>query len=91
MRKTLVYRIAEFSSKLRILEKQKISRDFVIKHHVTGEEILYVSFGTIGDHDRDIRPIREWIEENAVMHEWEEDDLLIWDNLKIEFLKDWMF
>lgn len=68
---------------LRILEKQKISRDFVIKHHVTGEEILYCSFGTIGDHDWDIRPIREWVEENAVMHEWEEDDLLIWDNLKM--------
>ena len=69
---------------LALLKKQRVQRDFVINHHVTGEEILYCSFGTIDPgHDWDLRPIKEWVEDNAYKHEWEDGDLLIWDNLKM--------
>lgn len=71
---------------LRLLEKQMIRRPFVISHYVTGEEILYCSFGTLQEmsvSDTDLTPIRDWIEENKYVHEWKEDEILIWDNLKM--------
>lgn len=68
---------------LRLLEKQKISRPFVIKHHITGENILYCSISTIQNNQLDLYPIVNWIEENAYKHEWEKNDILIWDNLKM--------
>lgn len=69
---------------LELLKKQKVSRNFVINHHVTNEEILYCSIGTINeDHDWDLSPIKDYLEENAYKHEWEDGDLLIWDNLKM--------
>lgn len=68
---------------LKILEKQKVSRPFVINHHVTGEEILYCSFGTIQNHDWDTKPIYDWVENNCYKHEWKDNDILIWDNLKM--------
>lgn len=71
------------AQQLRILEKQKVTRPYVIKHHVTNEEILYCSIGTLQNFDWNITPIREWIEENAIKHEWEDNDILIWDNLKM--------
>ena len=36
---------------LRILEKQGVERPFIINHHVTGEEILYCSVGTLTNRD----------------------------------------
>ena len=69
---------------LQLLKKQKVSRNFIINHHVTDEEILYCSIGTIdSSHDWNLKPLRDWTEENAYMHEWEDGDLLIWDNLKM--------
>ena len=68
---------------LRLLEKQKVSRPFVINHHITGEEILYCSVSTIRENDLDLSPIIEWVEENSYKHEWEENDILVWDNLKM--------
>lgn len=68
---------------LRLLEKQKVSRPFLINHHVTGEEILYCSISTIQNNKLDLSPIKEWCEENCYKHEWEKHDLLIWDNIKI--------
>ena len=68
---------------LRILEKQKVERPFIIKHHVTGEEILYCSIGTIQDTEEDLDPIRDWVEENCIKYEWEPHDILLWDNLKM--------
>ena len=68
---------------LMLLEKQKVSRPFLINHRVTGEEILYCSISTIQDNELDLSPIKEWCEENCYKHEWEEHDLLIWDNLKM--------
>jgi len=69
---------------LRILEKQKVKRDFLIRHHVTGEQILYCSFGTMRNiDDHDVTPILDWVEKNSYKHEWEENDILIWDNLKM--------
>tara|TARA_B000000532_G_scaffold243542_1_gene239911 strand:+ start:912 stop:1604 length:693 start_codon:yes stop_codon:yes gene_type:complete len=72
------------AKQLALLKKQKVSREFVISHHVTNEEILYCSLGTIdSSHDWDLQPIKEHLEDNAYKHEWKEKDLLIWDNLKM--------
>lgn len=68
---------------LRLLEKQKVTRPYVIEHHVTGERILYCSLGTLQNHDWDMTLYRNWVEENAYKHEWEENDILVWDNLKM--------
>lgn len=68
---------------LRLLEKQKITRPFNIKHHITGEDILYCSISTLRDNELDLQPIIDWIEDNSYMHEWKENDILIWDNLKM--------
>lgn len=69
---------------LRLLEKQKVSRPFHIKHYVTNEDILYCSISTLRDNDVDLQPIINWIEENAYKHEWQDNDILIWDNLKMQ-------
>jgi len=68
---------------LRLLEKQKIKRPFNIKHHITGEDILYCSINTLRNNEIDLRPIEEWVEANAYIHEWQDNDILIWDNLKM--------
>ena len=68
---------------LRIIEKQKVQRPFIINHHITGEEILYCSISTIQNNEHDLLPIEEYIESNTYKYEWEENDFLIWDNLKM--------
>jgi len=69
---------------LRILEKQKVSRPFIINHHVTGEEILYCSIGSIRDMPEEgLGPIKRWAEENCFKYKWEPNDILLWDNLKM--------
>lgn len=68
---------------LRILEKQKISRQFVHTHHVTGERVLYCSPGTIQDFNEDLSDIIQYAEEHSYCHTWEPNDILIWDNLKM--------
>lgn len=68
---------------IKLLKKQKITRPFVINHHVTDEEILYCSWGTIQNNTVDLEPIKQWVIENAYEHKWETGDLLIWDNLKM--------
>lgn len=73
---------------LRILKKQAVTRPYIINHHVTGEEILYCSIGTLQNHDWVLTPLREWIEENAYKHIWEENDILIWDNLKMNHKRE---
>ena len=69
---------------LRLLEKQKVSRPFNIKHYVTNEDILYCSISTLRDNELDLKPIIDWVEENAYKHEWQDNDILIWDNLKMQ-------
>ena len=76
---------------LKLLSKQKVTRPFIINHHVTNEEILYYSISTIQEvspkllwEDLEFNNIKEWIEENAIIHEWEDNDILIWDNLKMQ-------
>ena len=68
---------------LRILNKQKITRKFNIEHHITGEKILYCSLATMRNNEYNVEPIREWIEENSYIHHWEDNDILLWDNLKM--------
>lgn len=68
---------------LRILEKQKVSRPFIMNHYITGEEILYCSFGTLQGVEVDLDPIRDWIEQNKYVHEWHDNEILLWDNLKM--------
>lgn len=69
---------------LRILKKQKVTRNFLINHHVTNEQILYCSLGTIQNYDWNTKPIFDWIEAHAYEHKWEDNDILIWDNLKMQ-------
>lgn len=68
---------------LRILEKQKVSRPFIMNHYITEEEILYCSFGTLQSVEVDLDPIRDWIEQNKYVHEWCDNEILLWDNLKM--------
>jgi len=68
---------------LRILEKQKVKRSFIINHHITNEEILYCSIGSLQNNTIDVTPIKEWIEENSYRNDWADNDILIWDNLKM--------
>ena len=68
---------------LRILEKQKVKRSFIINHHITNEEILYCSIGSLQNNSIDVTPIKEWIEENSYRNDWADNDILIWDNLKM--------
>ena len=68
---------------LQLREKQKVKRPFVIKHHVTNEEILYCSIGSLQNSNVDTRPIREWSEENAYKFKWQDNDIVVWDNLKM--------
>jgi len=69
---------------LRLLEKQKVNRPFHIKHHVTDEDILYCSISTLQDNEVDLKPIVDWIEDNSYKHEWQDNEILIWDNLKMQ-------
>lgn len=71
------------TKQLQLLKKQKVTRPYVINHHVTGEEILYCSWSTLRNPTVDITPIKEWVEANAYKHEWDENDILVWDNLKM--------
>lgn len=68
---------------LRILEKQKVKRSFIINHHITNEEILYCSIGSLQNNSINVTPIKEWIEENSYRNDWADNDILIWDNLKM--------
>lgn len=68
---------------LELLKKQHVTRPFVFEHYVTGEEVLYCSPGTIQDCDLDLSDVVDWAEENAYKHEWQENDMLIWDNIKM--------
>lgn len=66
---------------LELLKKQNVSRPFDFEHPVTGERVLYCSPGTIQDNEYDLIPVIEWAEANAYVHQWEPNDMLIWDNI----------
>lgn len=69
---------------LRILDKQKVDRPFIINHHITDEEILYCSIGSIKEKpEQGLEPIIEWAENNCYKHQWKENEILLWDNLKM--------
>jgi alpha-ketoglutarate-dependent taurine dioxygenase len=68
---------------LKLLTKQRVSRPFVMNHYITGEEILYCSLGTLQEVEVNLGPIREWMEENKYVHVWKENEILLWDNLKM--------
>lgn len=68
---------------LALLKKQKIERSFVFNHPVTDETILYCSPGTIRDCDIDLSDIILYVNKHSYQHNWEENDILIWDNLKM--------
>ena len=68
---------------LRILEKQAVTRPFEIEHITTGERLFYCSLATIRDCERDLTPVRDWVEENKFTWDWKENDILVWDNLRM--------
>lgn len=66
-----------------LLQKQKISRPFVFNHPQSNKKILYCSPGTIQGCKLDLSDIIEYSEKNCYKHQWEKDDLLLWDNLRM--------
>ena len=68
---------------LSLIKKQAISRPFVFSHHVTGQTVLYCSPATLQDCDCDIQPIIDWADANSYVHEWQDGDILIWDNIRM--------
>jgi taurine dioxygenase len=68
---------------IELIKKQKISRPFVFDHPITNQKLLYCSPGTIQDCDLDLSDIIKYSEEHSYKHQWQEGDLLIWDNLRM--------
>jgi len=70
---------------LKILEKYVQKRSFVMDHFKTNEELLYCSLGTIQkmDNEKELDTFRDYCENNNYKHEWQEGDILLWDNLKM--------
>jgi alpha-ketoglutarate-dependent taurine dioxygenase len=63
--------------------KQRICRDFVFDHPVTGEPVLYCSPGTLQQPHPDISSVISYSDTHAYIHKWKPRDLLLWDNLKM--------
>jgi alpha-ketoglutarate-dependent taurine dioxygenase len=66
-----------------ILKKQKISRPFVFTRPESTSTVLYCSPGTINNKDVDLSKVVAYAEQHSYKHKWEDDDLLIWDNLRM--------
>lgn len=65
----------------RILEKVKKTRKFAHTHHITGEKVLYFSPGSLQS-DIDVTHLIEHCEKYIYRHTWEDNDILIWDNIR---------
>ena len=66
---------------LKILEKAKVSRKFAHTHHITGDTVMYISPGTLQT-DIDISKLIEHCEQDIYEHHWQDNDILIYDNLR---------
>ncbi len=68
----------------RYLQKLKITRPFVFDHYITNERVLYCSPCTVTlNSNTDISGIINYAEQHSYKHEWQDGDLLIWDNIKM--------
>ena len=66
----------------RIIEKTKKTRQFAHTHHKTGDKVLYFSPGTLQT-DIDVSHLIEHCEKNIYAHQWEPNDILIYDNIRV--------
>lgn len=66
-----------------ILKKQKITRPFVFTRPDSDHTVLYCSPGTIHNKDVDLSKIINYAEKHSYKHQWQDGDLLIWDNLRM--------
>ena len=73
---------------LQVIKKSQISRPFVFESN--GKKILYCSFGSLQETTENIslEPIREFISANTYIHQWEPNQLLLWDNMKMIHKRD---
>lgn len=67
---------------LKLLEKAKVVRKFAHTHHVTGDKVLYFSPATLQS-DIDITHILKHCEKDIYVHNWEDNDILVYDNLRM--------
>lgn len=66
---------------LKILEKAKVSRQFAHTHHITGDTVMYFSPGTLQT-DINVSNLIAHCEEDIYEHHWQENDILIYDNIR---------
>jgi alpha-ketoglutarate-dependent taurine dioxygenase len=60
-----------------------MSRPFVFNHPISDQRLVYCSPGTIQECNLDLTDIIKFSEQNSYKHQWMENDLLIWDNLRM--------
>ncbi|MBT3560640.1 MAG: hypothetical protein HN497_06370 [Flavobacteriaceae bacterium] len=75
---------------LKLLAKQNIHRPFIFEHHVTGEKVLYFSPGTLHKTSRpiDVDKLLEHCLKFAWQHEWEDNDIIVYDNIRVMHKRD---
>lgn len=75
---------------LKLLAKQNVHRPFIFEHHVTGEKVLYFSPGTLHKTSRpiDVDKLLEHCLKFAWQHEWEDNDIIVYDNIRVMHKRD---
>ncbi|MGI9500475.1 MAG: TauD/TfdA dioxygenase family protein [Geminicoccaceae bacterium] len=71
---------------LRVLNRARVSRPFVFDHPSTGRPVLYFSPGTlrnITNGEPDISSLTAHCEQFSWPHNWQPDDVLIYDNFRL--------
>tara|TARA_Y100001963_G_C6782477_1_gene450749 strand:- start:418 stop:1131 length:714 start_codon:yes stop_codon:yes gene_type:complete len=81
---------------LRALRRLKVTRPFVFEYN--GRSVLYCSLATITEvknsletsdlNSLDFEDIREYVNEDNYKHDWEPNDILIWDNLRMQHKRE---
>ena len=75
---------------LRYLRKNKTQRPFIIEHPITNEKMLYFSPGSLVETnvEVDIEELIEHCEQFAFPMFWGDNDMLVYDNLRVMHKRD---
>jgi len=79
------------TKQLEILKMQNIHRPFIFEHHVTKDKVLYFSPGTLlkaDGPDIDIDKLVEHCCQFSWQHEWKDNDIIIYDNIRVMHKRD---
>ena len=81
---------------LRALRRLKVTRPFVFEYN--GRSVLYCSLATITEaknsletsdlNSLDFEDIRKYVDKDNYKHDWEPNDILIWDNLRMQHKRE---